>query len=299
MTTRTSKSTRTTSRLIDWDAYRNLQQQLKEANPQPTSNTPNHETDFQPPADNGTELLARQVQESASRLRTQALGNLGMQLGNLQGQGLAPVQREDPQPLLSAFKRHDQLREKLGDRLDQQYRQRLSLDAQHQKLLSEQLLQQQKGEQQLQKQLLEAATNQTSETETSQSLPDTKPATPHRRTASGRGRTADRPFRIADTDGSTIKGYWNLTPDTAAQILQTAIDLGDQAQIDYVTRLAGTGSSADRKTTTARLMALQQKALMGNADARQRMASLLSAIIPSLRGKKVIDGILKANYSRK
>ena len=46
-------------------------------------------------------------------------------------------------------------------------------------------------------------------------------------------------------------------------------------------------------------MALRQKAMSGNASARQRMVQLLTAIIPSLRGKKVIDGILDARYERR
>lgn len=301
---------KTTKHLIDWGAYKQGLAQLNSMNhsAQPPSADIGNRARDHPPADEGTAELQKLADRQQKVAETLALGNVGQHLGDWQGRGLAPVKDDDGTKMVfDAMAHHDQLQRLLGERLHQNYSQRLKLgaDADQQKTDNELKmgLQQLKGEQELQRlqhrQLFDAAV----QTMVDDPKPPTAPKTPEkttvvRRTQGSRGKSADKPFVIADTDGRQVFGHWNLTTDEAAQVLQTAIDLGDQAQLDYVSRLVGTDAGADRRTTTARLMALQQKALMGNADARQRMVQLLSAIIPSLKGRNVIDGILRPKYQK-
>lgn len=299
-------------KFIDWEAYKKGLQQLKETTGENAANPPSPPRPIKvaEPPDQGAELLREQAQNAAQTARKLAAGNVGIHLGDLKGGGDAPVADYHAQPLLAAFQKHEQLQQKLGERLTQNYRQRLNLQAQADKQASDlqgrRQLQQERATQQLQlqqhRQLLDAVTQKQPDEQKqpvkTAAANTQKPAAARRNYSQGRGRAVEQPFRIADTDGQTLKGYWNLTPDEAAQILQTAIDLGDQAQLDYVARLSGAGS-ANRQTTTAQVLTLRQKALNGSASARQRMAQLLSAIIPSLKGKKVIDGILNARYERR
>lgn len=296
-------------KFIDWEAYKKGLQQLKNANEaEPKTAPPQPKpTATAMPNDEGAELLKQQTHQAEQTARKFAAGNIGIHLGDVQGRGDAPVADYEPQPMFASFQKHAQLQRQLGDRLSQNYRQRLTLQSQADKQAAElegrRQLQQERADLQLKqqqhRQLFDAAVQQEPEAQKQNTQPATKTqskSTTVRKTYNtGRGRSAEQPFRIADTDGQTLKGYWNLTPDEAAQILQTAIDLGDQAQLDYVAQLSG-ADSANRQTTTAQVLSLRQKALNGNASARQRMAQLLSAIIPSLKGKKVVDGILNARY---
>lgn len=297
-------------KMIDWEAYRKGLRELEKSGTPP--DTLNHQPRLPPPdnqADPGTELLRQQARNAGQTARSLAAGNVGLHLGDLLGAGDAPVADFNEKPVLEAFGKHDQLMRLLGDRLTQNYRQRLTLqdkaDRQAAETTARRLLQNERAAQQLSlqqhRQLLDAATYKVPEPQQeAKKRNGTQPrgTTAAKSTGTARHRAGEQPFRIADTDGQHLMGYWNLTPDEAAQILQTAIDLGDQAQLDYVSRLTG-GSATNRQTTTAQVMALRQKAMSGNASARQRMVQLLTAIIPSLRGKKVIDGILDARYERR
>lgn len=304
---RQTQSARTTRKLIDWDAYKQGMEQLANT---PVAETMPNERGRSPtplPAD-GIDLLAEQTDTAADTARIVAMGHLGKQLGATQGQGDAPVQEEPAEPVFTAMKHHADLQRQLGNRLAENYRQHFRLEGQNLANEARRDLQQLKGDQQLQRQqqhdvLLastQTATNSqgSSSGDFNQQLVADKPAP---KAATHRGlvqRGANAPFRITDTDGQTVRGHWYLTPDEAAQVVQTAMDLGDQAQLDYVARLVGAEQGTDRQETSARLMALQQKALMGNADARMRMTQLLSAIIPSLKGRKLIDGILNSRYQK-
>ena len=107
------------------------------------------------------------------------------------------------------------------------------------------------------------------------------------------------PFHITDTDGKQVHGYWSISPDTASQLIQTAIDLGDAAQMDYIRKLTGANPNADRRSVSAKALVLQNRMVSGQMGARSRMMALLSAIIPSLRGKGLIDGLLEASYVKR
>lgn len=296
-------------KMIDWEAYRKGLDELKKSTTdEPTAaNAKPRLPASANTSDPGAELLRQQARQAGVVARNLAAGSVGLHLGDLAGGGDAPVADYNEKPVFEAFNKHDQLQRLLGDRLTQNYRQQLSLQAmadrqaaadearaQRQLAHDAQLLKQQQH-----RLLLEAAISTPAAAQkAAEKTAKTGASTAARRTSTtGRTLASERPYRIADTDGQTLRGYWNLTPDEAAQILQTAIDLGDQAQLDYVARLMGAGT-ANRQTTSAQVMALRQKAMSGNASARQRMVQLLTAIIPSLRGKKVIDGILNARYER-
>ena len=297
-------------KMIDWEAYRKGLDELKKSTTdEPTAaNAKPRLPASANTADPGAELLRQQARQAGVVARNLAAGSVGLHLGDLAGGGDAPVADYKEKPVFEAFSKHDQLQRLLGDRLTQNYRQQLSLQAmadrqaaadearaQRQLAHDAQLLKQQQH-----RLLLEAASSTPAAAQkAAEKTAKTGASTAARRTSTtGRTLASERPYRIADTDGQTLRGYWNLTPDEAAQILQTAIDLGDQAQLDYVARLMGAGT-ANRQTTSAQVMSLRQKALNGNASARQRMVQLLSAIIPSLKGKKLIDGILNARYERR
>lgn len=305
---------KTTRHLIDWEAYKQGLRQLgtdgkaeePAADPATTANSPREPT---PPApDPGAELLARQASEARQQAQAWAWGSVGRHLGNLQGEGLAPTHAEpEPQPPMAANRHLAELQRLLGERLHQNYQQRLKMDGDAQRRADQRQLQldlnrQASGQamqRQQQRQLFQAATQTLVSDPKAEAAAEARAASAKaakRQGGSGNRRKVEMPYSIADTDGKQVFGHWNLTADEAAQVLQTAVDLGDQAQLDYVAHLAGADGNADRKATTARLLSLQQKALMGNADARQRMVRLLSAILPSLKGKRVIDGILEQRY---
>lgn len=297
-------------KMIDWEAYRKGLDELKKSTTdEPTAaNAKPRLPASANTSDPGAELLRQQARQAGVVARNLAAGSVGLHLGDLAGGGDAPVADYNEKPVFEDFNKHDQLLRLLGDRLTQNYRQRLTLqdkaDRQAAETTARRLLQNERAAQQLSlqqhRQLLDAAISTPAAAQkAAEKTAKTGASTAARRTSTtGWTLASERPYRIADTDGQTLRGYWNLTPDEAAQILQTAIDLGDQAQLDYVARLMGAGT-ANRQTTSAQVMSLRQKALNGNASARQRMVQLLSAIIPSLKGKKLIDGILNARYERR
>ena len=95
----------------------------------------------------------------------------------------------------------------------------------------------------------------------------------------GAGGGNDR-YSIADTDGRSVRNMWVVSADEAAQIIQTAIDLGNDAQLDYIGGLVGAKDHSRRVSVRARLL-LNQGMKSGSAG-HARTAPAASAIIPSL-----------------
>jgi hypothetical protein len=263
------------------------------------------------------ELLAvrrTDAERAAADVAVSAAADLGKSVGDLQGKGLPPVGRNAPL-LLPAMNRYDALRERYGGELRHLYDDRLRQGERRAAGHLQQNLLRQRGEltleNHLQQRLLDAATTSKSVVNAQgTSLFDSgvkrDAVLMGRGGGGGRGGSAagrggrgagggnDR-YSIADTDGRSVRGMWVVSADEAAQIIQTAIDLGNDAQLDYIGRLVG-AKDHSRKGVSVRAQLLLNQGMKSGSAGHARTAQLLSAIIPSLRGKRVIDGILRRCY---
>jgi hypothetical protein len=254
------------------------------------------------------ELLAvrrTDAERAAADVAVSAAADLGKSVGDLQGKGLPPVGRNAPL-LLPAMNRYDALRERYGGELRHLYDDRLRQGERRAAGHLQQNLLRQRGEQtlenHLQQRLLDAATTSKSVVNAQgTSLFDSGVKRDAVLTGGGRGGRGgsagggnDR-YSIADTDGRSVRGMWVVSADEAAQIIQTAIDLGNDAQLDYIGRLVG-AKDHSRKGVSVRAQLLLNQGMKSGSAGHARTAQLLSAIIPSLRGKRVIDGILRRCY---
>jgi hypothetical protein len=266
------------------------------------------------------ELLAvrrTDAERAVADVAVSAAADLGKSVGDLQGKGLPPVGRNAPL-LLPAMNRYDALRERYGGELRHLYDDRLRQGERRAAGHLQQNLLRQRGkltlENHLQQRLLDAATTSKSVVnERGTSLFDSgvkrDAVLTDRGGRGGRGGGGggagrggrggvgggnDR-YSIADTDGRSVRGMWVVSADEAAQIIQTAIDLGNDAQLDYIGRLVG-AKDHSRKGVSVRAQLLLNQGMKSGSAGHARTAQLLSAIIPSLRGKRVIDGILRRCY---
>lgn len=254
------------------------------------------------------ELLAvrrTDAERAAADVAVSAAADLGKSVGDLQGKGLPPVGRNAPL-LLPAMNRYDALRERYGGELRHLYDDRLRQGERRAAGHLQQNLLRQRGEltleNHLQQRLLDAATTSKSVVNAQgTSLFDSGVKRDAVLTGGGRGGRGgsagggnDR-YSIADTDGRSVRGMWVVSADEAAQIIQTAIDLGNDAQLDYIGRLVG-AKDHSRKGVSVRAQLLLNQGMKSGSAGHARTAQLLSAIIPSLRGKRVIDGILRRCY---
>ena len=263
------------------------------------------------------ELLAvrrTDAERAAADVAVSAAADLGKSVGDLQGKGLPPVGRNAPL-LLPAMNRYDALRERYGGELRHLYDDRLRQGERRAAGNLQQNLLRQRGEltleNHLQQRLLDAATTSESVVNAQGTslfdsgvkrdavLTDRGGRGGRGGSAAGRGGRGagggnDR-YSIADTDGRSVRGMWVVSADEAAQIIQTAIDLGNDAQLDYIGRLVG-AKDHSRKGVSVRAQLLLNQGMKSGSAGHARTAQLLSAIIPSLRGKRVIDGILRRCY---
>ena len=107
---------------------------------------------------------------------------------------------------------------------------------------------------------------------------------------------------MSEKGENNLSGQWTLNAQQAATLVQTALEQkgSPYAQLAANALDMNEAEAAQPQKIQHRVQQLLTQSHAGNAQAQAKMEKLMQALVPALKGKGVVDGLLQSAYkSRK